>query len=461
MPNAGYHGGDSFRFTISNGDHQSMAATVNLSVAVGTPTANAQAVSTTQDTPLGLTLTASDDDSPAPVLTYAIVAGQGPAHGTITGFNTSTGALTYTPAAGFSGGDSFQFTVSNGVNASTAAVSITVVSTQSAPAITAQPIPQAVTAGQAATFSAAASGNPAPTVRWQVSTDGGLTFTDIPGATSTTYSFTTSASRGDRRDEFSPLLTNAAGSAPTDAATLTVQKATIAPTVGLAWGTSGAATLQTAADGLRLLPAGRSTDLPWLGINKLTITLSSPEPLSASDVTVTGRSVADYGLRTIDGSGATYTITLARPINAADRVTVTIGSASVATFTRRLDVLPGDVNDDGAVNSQDAVIVRNQYLAFWARFPIDLLFLDVNGRWCRRRDRLRPGPQPRRHAPAVTPGHRPRAILYLDQPPRARAPARGDYDRIARSPRPIATPPTDPVPRPSRSWPSPGGPIMR
>ena len=157
-----------------------------------------------------------------------------------------------------------------------------------------------------------------------------------------------------------------------------MQQATIAPTVGLAWGSSGTATLQTNADGLRLLAAGRNVDLPWLGINKLTITLSSPEALSASDVTVKGVKVADYGPVTIDGSGATYTITLAQPINAADRVTVTIGNASVATFTRRLDVLPGDVNDDGVVNSQDAVIVRNQYLAF-GPVSIDLLFLDVNG----------------------------------------------------------------------------------
>ena len=43
--------------------------------------------------------------------------------------------------------------------------------------------------------------------------------------------------------------------------------------VAVGWGTQTAA-LQTAADGLRLLPAGRNTDLPWLGINQLQITLS-------------------------------------------------------------------------------------------------------------------------------------------------------------------------------------------
>ena len=38
--------------------------------------------------------------------------------------------------------------------------------------------------------------------------------------------------------------------------------------VAVGWGTQTAA-LQTAADGLRLLPAGRNTDLPWLGIDQV------------------------------------------------------------------------------------------------------------------------------------------------------------------------------------------------
>ena len=41
---------------------------------------------------------------------------------------------------------------------------------------------------------------------------------------------------------------------------------TVSGTVGVFWGTKGTATLQTNADGLRLLPAFRNTDLPWLGM---------------------------------------------------------------------------------------------------------------------------------------------------------------------------------------------------
>ena len=87
--------------------------------------------------------------------------------------------------------------------------------------------------------------------------------------------------------------------------------------------------------------------------------------------------MASYGPVAISGSGTTYTITLAQPINAADRVTVTIGNAGIATFTRRLDVLPGDFNDDGAVTQQDAIGIRNEYIGFAGASPTT--FGDING----------------------------------------------------------------------------------
>ena len=84
-----------------------------------------------------------------------------------------------------------------------------------------------MTAGQTATFTAAASGNPTPTVQWQVSTDGGNTFTPIAGTTSTTLSITntTAAQNG---SEYEAVFTNSVGTVTTSAATLTVD---YAPTV--------------------------------------------------------------------------------------------------------------------------------------------------------------------------------------------------------------------------------------
>jgi Bacterial Ig domain len=142
------------------------------------------------------------------------------------------------------------------------------------------------------------------------------------------------------------------------------------------WGTKGTIALKTAADGLRLLPAGRLNDLPWYGINKLPITLSQAASLSAGDVNVTGLAVANYGPVTISGSGTNYTITFAQAITTADRVTVTIGNAGITTFTGRLDVLPGDANDDGVVNAQDLVAVRNDFALLGSTYNI---FDDLNG----------------------------------------------------------------------------------
>jgi len=100
----------------------------------------------------------------------------------------------------------------------------------SAPVIATNPMSVTVTAGAAATFTAAASGQPAPTVQWQLSTNGGATFTNIAGAASPTLSIvgTTAALSG---NEYRAVFTNASGMATTTAATLTVTAANTVPTI--------------------------------------------------------------------------------------------------------------------------------------------------------------------------------------------------------------------------------------
>jgi hypothetical protein len=92
------------------------------------------------------------------------------------------------------------------------------------PTITTQPGNQTVTAGQTATFTAAATGSPTPTVQWQMSTAGSGTFSNVSGATSTTLSFTTALSQNG--NQYLAVFTNSAGTALTTAATLTVNPAT-------------------------------------------------------------------------------------------------------------------------------------------------------------------------------------------------------------------------------------------
>jgi hypothetical protein len=92
------------------------------------------------------------------------------------------------------------------------------------PVVTSDPTSETVVTGAPATFTAAASGTPAPSVQWQVSADSGATWAPLSGATSTTYSFTTSSA--DNGDEYEAVFTNAAGSATTDPATLTISAGT-------------------------------------------------------------------------------------------------------------------------------------------------------------------------------------------------------------------------------------------
>ena len=86
--------------------------------------------------------------------------------------------------------------------------------------MTSNPTNQVAAAGQPVTLIAAASGTPAPTVQWQVSTDGGDTFTNLAGATSTTLTFIASASQN--ADLYRAVFTNSSASATTIPASLTV-----------------------------------------------------------------------------------------------------------------------------------------------------------------------------------------------------------------------------------------------
>ena len=96
----------------------------------------------------------------------------------------------------------------------------------SAPAITSHPQNQSVVVEDTASFSTAASGNPTPTVQWQVlSTASGATWTDIDGASTGTLTITgvTYAQNGYK---YRAVFTNSQGSATTNEAVLTVSKKT-------------------------------------------------------------------------------------------------------------------------------------------------------------------------------------------------------------------------------------------
>jgi len=100
-----------------------------------------------------------------------------------------------------------------------------------APAVTTQPVNQTVAVGQMVSFSSGASGNPPPSIQWQVSTDTGASWNNIPGADSTTYSFM--ATVGDSGNQYRTIFTNVAGSIASNAALLTVTLNDVPPVVTL------------------------------------------------------------------------------------------------------------------------------------------------------------------------------------------------------------------------------------
>jgi hypothetical protein len=361
--------GDEYCAVFTNGLGSATTSAATLTVNTG-PVVTTNPSDQTVNAGQTATFTAAASGQPAPTVQWQVSTDGGATFSDISGATADTYSFT---AAADQNGDEYCAVFTNSVGSATSSAATMTV--DSAPVVTTNPSDQTVAAGNTATFTAAASGRPAPTVQWQVSTDGGTTFSNISGATADTYSFTAAADQNG--DEYCAVFTNSGGSATTSAAVLTVVQPVTITSAAVVWGTQISPPLVTQSDGLRLLPAGRSTDFPWLGIDQVPITLSQAATLTATDVTVSSDVGVNYGPVMISGSGTSYTITLAQPITVADRVTITIGNATIATFTRRLDVLPGDFNDDGVVNSQDLVGVRNEWLRINGAVPT--IFGDING----------------------------------------------------------------------------------
>jgi hypothetical protein len=108
---------------------------------------------------------------------------------------------------------------SPGVEACSAATQVVTAT----PIVTINPINASVNAGSLATFTAAASGSPNPTVPWQFSTDGGATFSNVVGATATLATLSFTATLPQNGYLYRAVLTNGSGSATSTAATLIVK----------------------------------------------------------------------------------------------------------------------------------------------------------------------------------------------------------------------------------------------
>jgi hypothetical protein len=122
-PNTNFNGPDSYSYTITDGQ---VIATAIVSVTVVTgndpPSALNDNATTSENTPIAIDVLSNDSDPDgSPIGVIAVTQGT---NGTVT--NNGDGTATYTPASGFSGVDSFNYTISDGQFKDTATVNITV-----------------------------------------------------------------------------------------------------------------------------------------------------------------------------------------------------------------------------------------------------------------------------------------------------------------------------------------------
>ncbi len=201
------------------------------------------------------------------------------------------------------------------------------------PVVTTQPTNQVVSGGGTATFTAAASGSPAPTVQWQVSTNGGASFSNIGGATSTTLTLT-NVNSSMNNNEYQAVFTVSVnsvgvGTATTNAATLNIPTApgvTTQPQNQTA--TAGTtATFTAAASGFPVpgvqwyVNANNGSGFtPIIGASSSTLTLTG---VSASQNNYSYEAVFTNLAGTITTNAATLTVKTATIITWANPANIT------------------------------------------------------------------------------------------------------------------------------------------
>lgn len=190
-------------------------------------------------------------------------------------------------------------------NASSNAAVLTVTNPTVAPGITAQPASQSVIAGKTASFSVTATGSAPLTYQW--SKNG----TPISGATGSAYT-TPTETTADNNGKFTVAVSNSAGSATSNAATLTVSSATLL--------------LNSSASSVGF----GSVNVSSTGTQTVTLTNAGNSTVTISNVTVSGAGFnaggVSSGLMLTPGQQATLTATF-KPAAAGSAT----GSVSVAS----------------------------------------------------------------------------------------------------------------------------------
>jgi hypothetical protein len=217
--------GYEYRAVFSNQTRTATSSAATLTVTGGTtppppargPQVTAQPAALTVDAATPASFSAASSGSPAPDVQWQVSSDAGASWSNIPGAT----ATTYTLASpdGSDNGDQYRAVFTN--SAGTATSNPATLTVDTSPAITSQPADASVPPGTSAAFTAAASGFPTPSAQWQVSTDAGASWSNIPGATAATYMLS-SAATADNGNQYRAVFTNSAGTATSNRAALTV-----------------------------------------------------------------------------------------------------------------------------------------------------------------------------------------------------------------------------------------------
>jgi hypothetical protein len=318
--------GSTYRVVVGNSAGSATSNAASLTVN-NTPAAAVAPAITTQ--PANKTVTAGQ------TATFAVTAsGTAPMtyqwqknNGNISG---ATSASYTTPAtASGDNGSTYRVVVGNSAGSATSsAATLTVNASAVAPAITAQPASKTVTAGQTATFTVTASGTAPITYQWQKNNS------NISGATSASYT-TAATTSSDNGSTYRAVVSNSAGSATSNAATLTVNTSAAAPP---AISTSPASQTVT---------AGQTATF--------TVSASGTAPLTyqwqKNNSNISGATSASYTTpaTTSSDNGSTYRAVVANSAGSAtsNAATLTISSGSLRSYTTNFPLTENPISEGG------------------------------------------------------------------------------------------------------------------
>lgn len=181
------------------------------------PVVTLQPSGTTVVVPTEGVFTSAGKGFPQPVPQWQLSTDDGSTWSNISGANSVN--HTTPPTSYTDNNKQYRVVYSNSVGSVTS--DAVVLDVQYTPFMVNQPSATTVNEGSTATFTASSNGNPTASIQWQVSTNGGSSWSNISGATSESYTTPATTYVYDQY-QYRAVFTNSVGSVTSDAAVLTV-----------------------------------------------------------------------------------------------------------------------------------------------------------------------------------------------------------------------------------------------